>query len=81
MFGRHRKNQKHRVVHTPECTAIHEAVLMSLYFGFGAPSAPLFVPSGGLVCTCDQHRNVTTEARTESDHRSESGRNDDLVAA
>jgi len=54
MFGRSRKHPKKRVVHTPECTAIHEAMLMSLYLGYGAPSAPLFVPTGSLVCTCDQ---------------------------
>lgn len=27
---------------------------MSLYLGYGAPSAPLFIPTGSLVCTCDQ---------------------------
>jgi hypothetical protein len=27
---------------------------MSLYLGYGAPSAPLFIPTGGLTCTCDQ---------------------------
>lgn len=25
---------------------------MSLYLGYGAPSAPLFIPTGSLVCTC-----------------------------
>jgi len=54
MFGRRRIQEKTRVIHTPQCTAIHEAMLMSLYLGYGAPSAPLFIPSGGLVCTCDQ---------------------------
>lgn len=54
MFGRRRIHKQTRVIHTPECTAIHEAMLMSLYLGYGAPSAPLFIPSGGLVCTCDQ---------------------------
>ena len=54
MFGRKPKRTRNRVIHTPECTAIHEAMLMSLYLGYGAPSAPLFVPSGGLTCTCDQ---------------------------
>ncbi|MBU3704302.1 MAG: hypothetical protein FGM42_08035 [Ilumatobacteraceae bacterium] len=56
MFGRKRKQPRQRVVHTPECVAIHEAMLMSLYLGYGAPSTPLFVPSGGLTCTCDQDR-------------------------
>jgi len=27
-------------------------MLMSLYLGYGAPSAPLFIPTGSLVCTC-----------------------------
>lgn len=54
MFGRKRKQPRKHVVHTPECTAIHEAMLMSLYLGYGAPSTPLFVPAGGLVCTCDE---------------------------
>jgi hypothetical protein len=56
MFGRGRKPPKKRVVHTPECTAIHEAMLTSLYLGYGAPSAPLFIPTGSLVCTCDERR-------------------------
>lgn len=54
MFRRSRKQAKRNVVHTPECRAIHEAMLMSLYLGYGAPSAPLFIPTGGLTCTCDQ---------------------------
>ena len=56
MFGRHRKQApKKNVVHTPECTAIHEAILMSLYLGYGSPAAPLFTPTGSLVCTCDHN--------------------------
>ena len=53
MFGRKRKVAKKRTIHTPECSAIHEAMLMSLYLGYGAPSAPLFIPTGSLVCRCD----------------------------
>lgn len=63
MFGRRRKKAaKPSVVHTPECTAIHEAMLMSLYLGYGAPSAPLFVPTGSLVCTCDRDDNGSPAA-------------------
>jgi hypothetical protein len=32
-------------------------MLMSLYLGYGAPSAPLFIPTGSLVCTCDERRD------------------------
>lgn len=58
MFGRKTKKARKTVVHTAECAAIHEAMLMSLYLGYGAPSAPLFIPSGGLVCTCDDQGGV-----------------------
>ncbi len=67
MFGRRRKPPRQRVVHTPECIAIHEAMLMSLYLGYGAPSTPLFVPSGGLTCTCDQHLDAATPDRPSTD--------------
>lgn len=61
MFGRTKKKSRKNIVHTPRCTAIHEAMLMSLYLGYGAPSAPLFIPSGGLVCTCgDEDGGATT---------------------
>lgn len=70
MFGRNRKSQKNtgtskkfgrrHVVHTAECTAIHEAMLMSLYLGYGAPSAPLFIPTGSLVCTCDRDADAAS---------------------
>jgi len=59
MFGRKTKKARKTVVHTAECAAIHEAMLMSLYLGYGAPSAPLFIPSGGLVCTCDDQGGGT----------------------
>ncbi|MFM8390556.1 MAG: hypothetical protein ACKOA5_15075 [Actinomycetota bacterium] len=59
MFGRKTKKARKTVVHTAECAAIHEAMLMSLYLGYGAPSAPLFIPSGGLVCTCDDQGGDT----------------------
>lgn len=52
MFGRKTKKSRKAIVHTAECSAIHEAMLMSLYLGYGAPSAPLFIPTGSLVCTC-----------------------------
>lgn len=52
MFGRRNKKLRKSVIHTAECVAVHEAMLMSLYFGYGAPSAPLFIPTGSLVCTC-----------------------------
>lgn len=67
MFRRHRKQPRPRVVHTPECIAIHEAMLMSLYLGYGAPSTPLFVPSGGLTCTCDQNPDTTTTTDPDPD--------------
>lgn len=61
MFGRQRNKTRKQVVHSPECEAIHQAMLMSLYLGYGAPSAPLFIPTGSLVCTCaDEHRGGTT---------------------
>ena len=53
MFRRKQKKSRTVIVHTPECEAIHRAMLMSLYLGYGAPSAPLFIPTGSLVCTCD----------------------------
>lgn len=59
MFGRKTKKARKTVVHSAECAAIHEAMLMSLYLGYGAPSAPLFIPSGGLVCTCDDQGGGT----------------------
>ncbi|MFM7095085.1 MAG: hypothetical protein ACKOYL_11120 [Actinomycetota bacterium] len=59
MFGRKTKKARKTIVHTAECAAIHEAMLMSLYLGYGAPSAPLFIPSGGLVCTCDDQGGGT----------------------
>lgn len=63
MFGRKSKKVRRSVIHTPECAAIHEAVLMSLYFGYGAPSAPLFIPSGSLLCTCgDEGGDDSVEA-------------------
>lgn len=74
MFGKRRKSPKSRVVHTAECTAIHEAMLMSLYLGYGAPSAPLFVPSGGLVCTCDRGDDGSTAEPTPVDDASENHR-------
>ena len=52
MIGRQRNKTRRHVVHSPECEAIHRAMLMSLYLGYGAPSAPLFIPTGSLVCTC-----------------------------
>lgn len=78
MFGRRRNNRsnagKKRVIHTPECTAIHEAMLMSLYLGYGAPSAPLFIPTGSLVCTCSDDtpdnntvKSTTPETETRND--------------
>jgi hypothetical protein len=71
MFGRKAKSdrgaKKSRkdIVHTPECDAIHRAMLMSLYLGYGAPSAPLFIPTGSLMCTCgDEGGGTTTEVAT-----------------
>ena len=65
MFGRNRTKSSRRVVHTPQCAAIHEAMLMSLYLGYGAPSAPLFIPTGSLVCTCDQGGSADSTEKTE----------------
>ena len=65
MFGRNRTKSSRRVVHTPQCAAIHEAMLMSLYLGYGAPSAPLFIPTGSLVCTCDQGGSAETTEKPE----------------
>lgn len=65
MFGRKRTKKSQRVVHTPQCAAIHEAMLMSLYLGYGAPSAPLFIPTGSLVCTCDQGGGSETTENPE----------------
>lgn len=75
MFGRKTKKPRTAVIHTAECTAIHEALLMSLYLGYGAPSAPLFIPTGSLMCRCDNptvssagnepvNERVATETRT-----------------
>ncbi len=38
---------------------------MSLYLGYGAPSAPLFIPTGSLVCTCDQGGSADTTEKPE----------------
>lgn len=38
---------------------------MSLYLGYGAPSAPLFIPTGSLVCTCDQAGSADTTEKPE----------------
>ena len=81
MFGRNLKQKRNRVIHTPECSAIHEAVLMSLYFGYGAASAPLFVPSGGLVCTCDRRCQPLDEVATEPVGHGGANRDSALVSA
>lgn len=65
MFGRNRTKSSRSVVHTAQCAAIHEAMLMSLYLGYGAPSAPLFIPTGSLVCTCDQGGSAETTEKPE----------------
>jgi hypothetical protein len=64
MFRRKQKKSRPVIVHTPECEAIHRAMLMSLYLGYGAPSAPLFIPTGSLVCTCDDAGRGTSEEST-----------------
>lgn len=74
MFGRIGKSKsrkanprKSRVVHSARCNALHEAMLMNLYCSYGAASAPLFIPSGSLMCTCDEATKAHESGETSSD--------------
>jgi hypothetical protein len=50
-----RKRRRPKVVHSERCNALHEAMLMTLYFGYGAASTPLFIPTGSMLCECGSH--------------------------
>ena len=77
MFGRFGKSKsdkttarKARVVHSARCNALHEAMLMNLYCSYGAASAPLFIPSGSLMCTCGEATKSRESGQTVADAHS-----------